>query len=181
MATSKQKAFRVLQFAKTESAITVQRAFRIKFGCQPPNDNNILRFNPSSDDSRLHMWGSRGESLNPAFALQRHIAPTAGSYCFLGKVCTSSRGRLRIIEEPLNHLAICWETGKGVQSLGGARSIKGEQWAMAGPLKRLGRLQAEYRWFSRFPRLAHRPLDGYYYPDFHRFNVVCGPKFYGDL
>ncbi|GFW69946.1 histone-lysine N-methyltransferase SETMAR [Trichonephila clavipes] len=31
-------------FAKTESAITVQRAFRIKFGCQPPNDNNILRW-----------------------------------------------------------------------------------------------------------------------------------------
>ncbi|GFX98398.1 uncharacterized protein TNCV_4001671 [Trichonephila clavipes] len=42
MVTSKQKAFCVLQFAKTESAITVQRAFRIKFGCQPPNDNNIL-------------------------------------------------------------------------------------------------------------------------------------------
>ncbi|PRD26125.1 UNVERIFIED_CONTAM: hypothetical protein NCL1_38970 [Trichonephila clavipes] len=30
MATSKQKAFRVLQFAKTESAITVQRAFQSK-------------------------------------------------------------------------------------------------------------------------------------------------------
>ncbi|GFV15796.1 DUF4817 domain-containing protein [Trichonephila clavipes] len=26
-------------FTKTESAITVQGAFRIKFGCQPPNDN----------------------------------------------------------------------------------------------------------------------------------------------
>ncbi|GFW01877.1 hypothetical protein TNCV_3028481 [Trichonephila clavipes] len=43
MATSKQKEFCVLQFAKTESAINLQRAFRIKFGCQPPNDNNILR------------------------------------------------------------------------------------------------------------------------------------------
>ncbi|GFX29286.1 uncharacterized protein TNCV_3218201 [Trichonephila clavipes] len=41
MATSKRKAFCVIQFAKTESAITVVRAFRI-FGCQPPNDN-ILR------------------------------------------------------------------------------------------------------------------------------------------
>ncbi|GFV90432.1 uncharacterized protein TNCV_50071 [Trichonephila clavipes] len=29
-------------FEKTESAITVQRANRIKFGCQPPNDNSIL-------------------------------------------------------------------------------------------------------------------------------------------
>ncbi|GFW21244.1 DUF4817 domain-containing protein [Trichonephila clavipes] len=32
--------------AKTESAITVQRAFRIKFGRQPPNDNNIRRWYP---------------------------------------------------------------------------------------------------------------------------------------
>ncbi|GFT06488.1 DUF4817 domain-containing protein [Trichonephila clavipes] len=39
MATSKQKAFCVLQFAKMESTITVQRAFRIKFGCPPPNNN----------------------------------------------------------------------------------------------------------------------------------------------
>ncbi|GFX50195.1 DUF4817 domain-containing protein [Trichonephila clavipes] len=44
MATSKQKAFCVLQFAKTESAINVQLAFCNKFGCQPPNDNNILRW-----------------------------------------------------------------------------------------------------------------------------------------
>ncbi|GFU96296.1 transposable element Tcb1 transposase [Trichonephila clavipes] len=29
-------------FAKTESAITVQRVFSIKFDCQPPNDKNIL-------------------------------------------------------------------------------------------------------------------------------------------
>ncbi|GFV37667.1 DUF4817 domain-containing protein [Trichonephila clavipes] len=34
----------VRNFTKTGSAITVQRAFRIKFGCQPPNDNNILRW-----------------------------------------------------------------------------------------------------------------------------------------
>ncbi|GFV82183.1 adhesion G protein-coupled receptor B2 [Trichonephila clavipes] len=44
MATSKQKAFCVLQFSKTESAINVQRAFRIKFGCHPPNDYNIRRW-----------------------------------------------------------------------------------------------------------------------------------------
>ncbi|GFX47012.1 DUF4817 domain-containing protein [Trichonephila clavipes] len=44
MATREQKAFWVLQFAAVESAITVQRAFHIKFGCHPPNDNNILRW-----------------------------------------------------------------------------------------------------------------------------------------
>ncbi|XP_031330713.1 uncharacterized protein LOC116161496 [Photinus pyralis] len=31
-------------FAKTESVVTVQRAFRIKFGCAPPGDNNIRRW-----------------------------------------------------------------------------------------------------------------------------------------
>ncbi|GFY27362.1 DUF4817 domain-containing protein [Trichonephila clavipes] len=43
MTTSKQKVFCVPRLTKTESAITVQRTFRIKFGCQPPTDNNILR------------------------------------------------------------------------------------------------------------------------------------------
>ena len=39
MATREQKAFCVLQFAKTEPVITVQRALRIKFHCNPPTDN----------------------------------------------------------------------------------------------------------------------------------------------
>ncbi|GFX90960.1 transposable element Tcb2 transposase [Trichonephila clavipes] len=36
------------------------------------------RFNLSSDDNRVHVWRPRGDRLNPAFALLRHIAPTAG-------------------------------------------------------------------------------------------------------
>ncbi|GFW93250.1 transposable element Tcb2 transposase [Trichonephila clavipes] len=36
------------------------------------------RFNLSSEDNRVHVWRPRGERLNPAFALQRHTAPTAG-------------------------------------------------------------------------------------------------------
>ncbi|GFW56408.1 transposable element Tcb2 transposase [Trichonephila clavipes] len=36
------------------------------------------RFNLSSDDNRVRVWIPRGERLNPAFALQRHTAPTAG-------------------------------------------------------------------------------------------------------
>ncbi|GFU27446.1 transposable element Tcb2 transposase [Trichonephila clavipes] len=36
------------------------------------------RFNFSSDDNRVRVWRPRGERLNPAFALQRHTAPTAG-------------------------------------------------------------------------------------------------------
>ena len=43
MATREQKAFGVLQFAKTESVIRLQRAFRIKFHCNPPSDN-ILKW-----------------------------------------------------------------------------------------------------------------------------------------
>ncbi|GFU73112.1 DUF4817 domain-containing protein [Trichonephila clavipes] len=44
MTTSKQKVFCVLRLTKTEFSINVQRAFRVKFGCQPPNDNSILRW-----------------------------------------------------------------------------------------------------------------------------------------
>ncbi|GFT74017.1 transposable element Tcb2 transposase [Trichonephila clavipes] len=37
-----------------------------------------FRFNLSSDDNRIRVWRPRGERLNPAFALQRYTAPTAG-------------------------------------------------------------------------------------------------------
>ncbi|GFW34337.1 hypothetical protein TNCV_220631 [Trichonephila clavipes] len=33
--------------------------------------------------------------------------------------------------------------------------------------------------YSSYP--AHRPLEGYYYRDFHRLNVVCSPTFSGHL
>ncbi|PSN39705.1 hypothetical protein C0J52_17980 [Blattella germanica] len=50
MATSEEKAFCVLQFAETESVVTVQRAFGIKFGCDPPSDNSIRRwYHPFED------------------------------------------------------------------------------------------------------------------------------------
>ena len=39
MATMEQKAFCVLQFAKTESLIRVQHAFRIKFHYNPPSEH----------------------------------------------------------------------------------------------------------------------------------------------
>ncbi|GFV89038.1 transposable element Tcb2 transposase [Trichonephila clavipes] len=35
------------------------------------------RFNLSSDYNCFRVWKHRGEHLNPAFALQRHTAPTA--------------------------------------------------------------------------------------------------------
>ncbi|GFY06233.1 transposable element Tcb2 transposase [Trichonephila clavipes] len=36
------------------------------------------RFNLRSDDNRVRVWRLRGESLNLAFALQQHTAPTEG-------------------------------------------------------------------------------------------------------
>ncbi|GFV69740.1 uncharacterized protein TNCV_1348931 [Trichonephila clavipes] len=36
------------------------------------------RFNLSSGDDRVCEWKPHGERLDPAFALQRHTAPTAG-------------------------------------------------------------------------------------------------------
>ncbi|GFV53548.1 HTH_Tnp_Tc3_2 domain-containing protein [Trichonephila clavipes] len=37
------------------------------------------RFNLSSADNSVRVWRPRGKRLNPAFALQRHTAPTAGN------------------------------------------------------------------------------------------------------
>lgn len=44
MATRQQKAFCVLEFAKSESIIRVQREFRRRYGANPPSDNNIRRW-----------------------------------------------------------------------------------------------------------------------------------------
>ncbi|GFT89190.1 transposable element Tcb1 transposase [Trichonephila clavipes] len=40
--------------------------------------NDESRFNLSSDANSVRVWRPRGERLNPAFALQRYTAPTAG-------------------------------------------------------------------------------------------------------
>ena len=44
MASPQQKAFRVLEFAKTNSVVTVQRAFRRRFDINPPSPKNIRRW-----------------------------------------------------------------------------------------------------------------------------------------
>ncbi|GFW72811.1 DUF4817 domain-containing protein [Trichonephila clavipes] len=67
IATSEQKAFCVLQFAMTESAIIMQRAFRIKFSCQPPNDSNIRRWYHQFETTGCLF---KGESH---FVLVRHV------------------------------------------------------------------------------------------------------------
>ncbi|PSN57514.1 hypothetical protein C0J52_01620 [Blattella germanica] len=51
MATSEEKAFCGLQFAKTESVVTVQRAFRTKLGCDPPSDNDFRRWCHQYEDT----------------------------------------------------------------------------------------------------------------------------------
>ena len=44
MATLEQKAFCVLQFARHESVVSVQRAFRRQFNSDPPSPNSIRRW-----------------------------------------------------------------------------------------------------------------------------------------
>ncbi|GFW66954.1 transposable element Tcb2 transposase [Trichonephila clavipes] len=46
------------------------------------------RFNLNSNDNRVCEWRPRGERLNPAFALQRHSAPTAGGVMVWGALPT---------------------------------------------------------------------------------------------
>ncbi|PSN38739.1 hypothetical protein C0J52_16963 [Blattella germanica] len=51
MATSEEKAFCGLQFAKTESVVTVQRVFRTKLGSDPPSDNDVRRWYHQYEDT----------------------------------------------------------------------------------------------------------------------------------
>ncbi|GFW39086.1 transposable element Tcb2 transposase [Trichonephila clavipes] len=54
------------------------------------------RFNLSSDDNRVRVWKPRDERLNPAFALQRHIAATA-SVMVWGVIAYNTRSALVLI------------------------------------------------------------------------------------
>ncbi|GFV21386.1 transposable element Tcb2 transposase [Trichonephila clavipes] len=54
------------------------------------------RFNLSSDDNRVRVWIPRGEHLNPAFALQRHTAPSAGVMLW-GTIAYNTRSPLVLI------------------------------------------------------------------------------------
>ena len=84
MATREQQTFCVLQFAKTESVITVQRAFRIKFHCNLPSENNIRRWYRHIEDTGCHCKGKssgrpsmieeRVERVSDAFARSPEIS-----------------------------------------------------------------------------------------------------------
>ncbi|GFV17149.1 integrase catalytic domain-containing protein [Trichonephila clavipes] len=52
--------------------------------------------NLSSDGNRVRVWRSRGELLNPSFALQRHITPTAGVMVW-GTIAYNTRSPLVLI------------------------------------------------------------------------------------
>ncbi|GFW72077.1 uncharacterized protein TNCV_4789651 [Trichonephila clavipes] len=52
--------------------------------------------NHSSDDNRVRVWRPRGERFNSAFALQRHIAPTAGVMVW-GAIAYNTRPPLVLI------------------------------------------------------------------------------------
>ncbi|GFV39143.1 transposable element Tcb2 transposase [Trichonephila clavipes] len=54
------------------------------------------RFNLRHDDNRVRVWRPRGECLNPVFALQRHIAPTAG-VMVRGAIVYNTRSPLLLI------------------------------------------------------------------------------------
>ncbi|GFY14797.1 transposable element Tcb1 transposase [Trichonephila clavipes] len=54
------------------------------------------RFNLSSDINRVRVWRPHGERINPAFALQRHTAPTAGVMVW-GAIAYNTRSPLVVI------------------------------------------------------------------------------------
>ncbi|GFX19008.1 transposable element Tcb2 transposase [Trichonephila clavipes] len=58
------------------------------------------RLNLSSDDNRVRVWRPRGEHLNPAFALQRHTAPTVGMMVW-GAITNSARSPLIFVRSTI--------------------------------------------------------------------------------
>ncbi|GFV17308.1 transposable element Tcb2 transposase [Trichonephila clavipes] len=54
------------------------------------------RFNLRSDDNRVRVWRPCGERLNPAFALQRHTASTAGVIVW-GVIAYNTRSFVELI------------------------------------------------------------------------------------
>ncbi|GFW02501.1 uncharacterized protein TNCV_2455171 [Trichonephila clavipes] len=64
------------------------------------------RFNLSSDDNGVRVWRPRGERLNPAFALHRHTAPTAGVMVW-GAIAYNTLARLVFIRGTITALTSC--------------------------------------------------------------------------
>ncbi|GFV34750.1 uncharacterized protein TNCV_1450541 [Trichonephila clavipes] len=65
---------------------------RMEPGCL----NDKSRFNLSSDDNCVCVWRPYCKILNPAFALQRHTAPTAGVMVW-GAIAYNTRSPLVLI------------------------------------------------------------------------------------
>ena len=63
--TVNKKAFFVLEFAKTESIVTVQRRFRIMYHTEPPTDKAIREWYMNS--SRVAAYALRNEQAVRAY------------------------------------------------------------------------------------------------------------------
>ncbi|GFT84932.1 transposable element Tcb2 transposase [Trichonephila clavipes] len=86
------------------------------------------RFNLSSDDNRVRVWRPRGERLNPAFALQRHTAPTAG-VMVLDAIAYNTRSPLvltRGTRTSCNHM--CCHSCNGSQEPFFSKTMLGLTW-----------------------------------------------------
>ncbi|GFY26159.1 transposable element Tcb2 transposase [Trichonephila clavipes] len=66
--------------------------------------SDISRFNLSSDYNRVRVWRHRGERLNPAFALQRHTAPSVGVMVW-GAIAYNTRSPLLLIRGTTHMIA----------------------------------------------------------------------------
>ena len=101
MATREQKAFCVSQFAKTESVIRVQRAFRIKFRCNPPSDNNIRKwYHQFEDTGRL----CKGKSSGRPSMIEERIETV--SWEFEAKKIAFARSPKKSVRRASRELAI---------------------------------------------------------------------------
>ncbi|GFS79171.1 transposable element Tcb2 transposase [Trichonephila clavipes] len=94
------RLLRVLPFTRTHRLLLLEWC-RARRNLTAADWNQVVlsdesKFNFSSDDNRVRGWSLRGERLNPAFASQRHTAPTAGMMIW-GVICYNTRSPLVLI------------------------------------------------------------------------------------
>jgi hypothetical protein len=81
--TKREKAFCVLEFAKSGSVITLQRRFRTRYGKDPPGPNSIKHFHTKG--LRPVLCGRHGECQRiPGHGSTVADASTAGGF---GQLC----------------------------------------------------------------------------------------------
>jgi hypothetical protein len=87
--TGNKKAFCVLEFAKTESIVTVQRRFRTMYHTEPPTDKTIREWYMKFQQSGCLYAAKRTDRLGPSAKTVKRVRETFVKSSQKSKHCAS--------------------------------------------------------------------------------------------